>query len=59
MLLPSFPMMRSEAEKTLVAAIQRRLAELSSRYPSSIMLAVDDEGRAYLDAALMGRHGEV
>ncbi|WP_237051469.1 hypothetical protein [Magnetospirillum sp. ME-1] len=52
-------MMRSEAEKTLVAAIQRRLAELSSRYPSSIMLAVDDEGRDYLDAALMGRHGEV
>ncbi|CUW39877.1 conserved protein of unknown function [Magnetospirillum sp. XM-1] len=52
-------MMRSEAEITLVAAIQRRLAELSSRYPSSIMLAVDDEGRAYLDAALENRLGEV
>ncbi|MDO8608662.1 MAG: hypothetical protein Q7R40_19195 [Phaeospirillum sp.] len=59
MLLPSFPMMRSETEKSLVAAIQRRLAELSSRYPSSIMLAVDDEGRAYLDAALEDRQGEV
>lgn len=52
-------MMRSETEKSLVAAIQRRLAELSSRYPSSIMLAVDDEGRAYLDAALEDRQGEV
>jgi hypothetical protein len=52
-------MMRSETEKFLVAAIQRRLAELSSRYPSSVMLAVDDEGRSYLESALIGRHGEV
>ncbi len=51
--------MRSEAEKTLVAAIERRLEELSSRYPSSIMLAVDDEGRSYLESALIGRHGDV
>ncbi|OAN45570.1 hypothetical protein A6A04_06635 [Paramagnetospirillum marisnigri] len=52
-------MMKSEEELILVAAIERRLAELSSRYPSSIMLAVDNEGRAYLDAALEDRLGEV
>ncbi|CAA7627295.1 hypothetical protein [Magnetospirillum sp. SS-4] len=52
-------MMKSEEELILVATIERRLGELSSRYPSSIMLAVDDEGRAYLDAALEDRQGEV
>ncbi|EME68362.1 hypothetical protein H261_18927 [Paramagnetospirillum caucaseum] len=59
MFLLSFMMMRSETEKSLVAAIKHRLAELSLRYPSSIKLAVDDEGRAYLDAALENRLGEV
>ncbi|ARJ68131.1 hypothetical protein WV31_11240 [Magnetospirillum sp. ME-1] len=52
-------MMMSETEKSLVSAIQHRLGELSSRYPSSIMLAVDDEGRAHLQAALEDRQGDV
>jgi hypothetical protein len=52
-------MMKSEAELILVADIERRLAELSTRYPSSIMLAVDNEGRAYLEAALEDRQGDV
>jgi hypothetical protein len=57
--LLSFLMIKSEEELILVADIERRLAELSTRYPSSIMLAVDDEGRSYLEAALKDRQGDV
>lgn len=52
-------MMKSEAELILVADIDCRLAELSSRFSASIILAVDDEGRAYLETALEDRLGEV
>lgn len=52
-------MMKSEEELILVADIERRLAELSETYPSSIMLSVDNEGRAYLEAAMEDRLGDV
>jgi hypothetical protein len=52
-------MTKSKAELTLVANIERRLAGLSETYPCSLMLAVDDEGLSYLDAAMEDRLGEV
>ena len=52
-------MTKSKAEHILPADIERRLAELSETYPCSILLAVDDEGRSYLEAALKDRQGDV
>ena len=39
--------------------IEVRLAELAARYPASILLEMDQEGRAFVEAALEVRQGEV
>ena len=41
------------------AGIERRLAELSEIYPCSILLALDDAGRAFLEAALKNQQGDI
>ncbi|WP_152427014.1 hypothetical protein [Paramagnetospirillum caucaseum] len=39
--------------------IEVRLAELAARYPASILLELDNEGRAYLETALEGHQGDI
>jgi hypothetical protein len=39
--------------------IEVRLAELASRYPASILLELDNDGRAYLETALEVCQGHI